>query len=641
MSNIYYVKKTGANQNEGSKANPFLTISKAAQVAMTGDTVIVCEGEYRERVAPKNSGVTYMVQKGDKVVIKGSEQIEKWEQVEAHIWKTEVDNQLFGDFNPYEEIVWGDWLIHPEDRLVHLGDVYLNGKSLYEAYSMEDLKQNEMRLKGFTPSIVGQEEDLKDPEGSLYKWIAQVGETHTTIYANFQNANPNEELVEINVRKYCFFPETTGVNYITVSGFEMCHAATGWAPPTADQPGLIGPNWSKGWIIEHNIFHDAKCSAVSLGKEKSTGHNDSTLTFRKPGYQYQLEDVFLGLEKGWSKENIGSHIVRNNTIYDCGQNAIVGHMGSAFCQIHENHIYNIGVKYEYYGFEIAGIKLHAAIDTYIHNNRIHDCSLGTWLDWQAQGTRVSKNLYYNNERDIFIEVTHGPCVVDNNIFASKFSIDNIAQGTALIHNLFCGGIYKAKVLNRATQYHFAHTTRVKGFTFVYSGDDRIYNNIFAGGDTVSEKLNSGTSNYDMHPSSYEEYIDRIKAQSIRNDHMRFFEVEQAVYMGHNAYFNHSSIFSGETEYYQSESPVKYHIFEEEGQVYLEVEVEETFANYAAEMIDTEKLGTTRVSECAYDDFEGNDIIFNTDIVNEKRSSNSIAGPIAKLETGKNRIKIWG
>ena len=37
----------------------------------------------------------------------------------------------------------------------------------------------------------------------------------------------------------------------------MAHAATPWAPPTADQPGLIGANWSKGWIIEDNIIHDS------------------------------------------------------------------------------------------------------------------------------------------------------------------------------------------------------------------------------------------------------------------------------------------------------------------------------------------------------------------------------------------------
>ena len=75
-----------------------------------------------------------------------------------------------------------------------------------------------------------------------------------------------------------------------------------------------------------------------------------------------MEAVFRALQIGWSKEKIGSHIIRNNAIYDCGQNGVVGHMGCVFSEITNNHIYNIAVKHEYFGYEIAGIKLHAAID---------------------------------------------------------------------------------------------------------------------------------------------------------------------------------------------------------------------------------------------------------------------------------------
>ena len=105
----------------------------------------------------------------------------------------------------------------------------------------------------------------------------------TTIWANFQGADPNTELVEINVRRSVFYPTEHHIDYITVRGFELAHAACPWTPPTADQPGLIGPNWAKGWIIEDNVIHDAKCSAVSLGKEASTGHNYATLRRRQAG----------------------------------------------------------------------------------------------------------------------------------------------------------------------------------------------------------------------------------------------------------------------------------------------------------------------------------------------------------------------
>lgn len=94
----------------------------------------------------------------------------------------------------------------------------------------------------------------------------------------------------------------------------MAQAATSWAPPTADQPGLIGPNWSKGSIIENNIVHDAKCSAISIGKEASTGNIYRTLRKDKPGYQYQLESVFTAERKEWNKETIGSDRISYGTI---------------------------------------------------------------------------------------------------------------------------------------------------------------------------------------------------------------------------------------------------------------------------------------------------------------------------------------
>ena len=83
-----------------------------------------------------------------------------------------------------------------------------------------------------------------------------------------------------------------------------------------------------------------------------------------------------------------------------------------------------------FGYETTGIKLHAAIDVQIHHNRIHNTTLGTWLDWQAQGVRVSSNLYYDNDCDLMVEVSHGPYLVDNNIFASDFTFENAAQGGA-------------------------------------------------------------------------------------------------------------------------------------------------------------------------------------------------------------------
>ncbi|MFI3207026.1 MAG: right-handed parallel beta-helix repeat-containing protein, partial [Clostridia bacterium] len=479
----YYVSKKGNDFASGTKDAPFLTISKAAKLAVEGDTVNVFSGVYREWVKPNWGGsseinrITYQAVKGEKVVIKGSEEVTNWEIYDKTVWKAVLDNSIFGDYNPYAQTIDGDWMVNPKGWRVHTGDVYLNGKSFFEARTLEDVLNPVVRE---TFTCLGRECSPKGYtlEETLYQWYAEIDENTTTIYANFGAVNPNENLIEINVRKCCFYPEKLAINYITVRGFEIAQAATHWAPPTGDQVGMLGAHWSKGWIIENNIFHDAKCSAVSIGKEESTGNQDSYRTHKKSGYEFQLESVFRALKIGWDKDKIGSHIIRNNTMYNCGQNGIVGHMGCAYSKIYGNHIFNIGTKQEFFGWEVAGIKFHAPIDTEIFENRIHGCVFGFWMDWQAQGTRISRNLLYDNLTDGNIEVTHGPCIVDNNVFASTYGLDNHAQGTAYINNLMCGRMHKIKILDRATPYHFPHSTDVAGYAYVYTGDDRYYNNLF-------------------------------------------------------------------------------------------------------------------------------------------------------------------
>ena len=643
----YHVAVTGCDFEDGTKDHPFRTISKAALLAMPGDRVIVHEGEYREWVKPAQGGtssvsrIIYEAAEGERVVIKGSEQITCWEPVEGSVWKAVLPNSFFGTYNPYKEVLGGDWFIYPNDNSLHTGDVYLNGKSFYEAKSLEEVKNPVIRTEGVNPPWTRHPEPILHPEDTMYQWYAETDQETTVIYANFQGVNPNEELTEINVRKCCFYPEKTGLNYITVRGFEMAQAACPWTPPTADQPGLLGTNWSKGWIIENNKIHDAKCSGISIGKEASTGHNLCTRTHRKPGYQYQMEAVFRARQIGWSKETIGSHVIRNNEIYDCGQNGIVGHMGCVFSEIAHNHIYNIAVKHEYFGYEIGGIKLHAAIDVQIHHNNIHNCTLGTWLDWQAQGTRVSKNLYYANDRDLMVEVTHGPYLVDNNIFASDYNFDNIAQGGAYLHNLCCGTMRREDVLDRSTPYHFPHTTEVAGTTVVYSGDDRIYQNVFLGGAvTYTEQSLHGTEGYDGHTNSLEEYISDVISRG-NGDLEQFKHVKQPVYIRGNAYLKGAKPYGREENTHVSDMDPAVRIVEADGKTYLELNVEKEMLEIPTEIYNSEKLGMPRITEAAYENPDGTPIVFDTDYLDQSRNGQPAAGPIEGLKEGMNRILVWG
>jgi hypothetical protein len=73
----YYVAKNGNDSNPGTEAQPWVTIQKAANTMVAGDTVYVKEGTYNEQVIPQSSGssgnyITYSAYPGDTVTIDGN-----------------------------------------------------------------------------------------------------------------------------------------------------------------------------------------------------------------------------------------------------------------------------------------------------------------------------------------------------------------------------------------------------------------------------------------------------------------------------------------------------------------------------------------------------------------------------------------
>ena len=372
--------------------------------------------------------------------------------------------------------------------------------------------------------------------------------------------------------------------------------------------GLIGPYWSKGWIIENNYIAYSKCSGISIGKDRKSGHNEWTNLKVKHGTQRERDVIFKALQQGWNKETIGSHIIRNNEITNCEQTGICGHLGGVFSKIYNNHIYNIHTRKQFFGYEIGGIKLHAAIDVEITSNVIHDNFRGIWLDWQARQL-VSKNLLFNHPlEDLFIEVSHGPLVVDNNLLLSEISLLNVSQGTAFAHNIFGGSIKMRLAPDRFTPYHFAHSTSVMGLCMsILHGDDRYYNNIFASNKNhASPTIFTGTNAYNKHPLATDYWYEGKSPKD-------FAAHKLPVYIGSNVYYNLSKSFNREADaLVKTGYDPKLKLEEVLAVLFFTINLSNDFNKTPKVLVNSALLGAAFQSEAAFENPDGTSMIISTD-----------------------------
>lgn len=666
---IIYVNAAAGREGNGTKAMPFKHINDAAKIAMPGDEVLVAPGIYREYVDPINGGtadkrIVYRSEEPLGAVITGAEEVKSWVPYEGNTWVARIDNGVFGNYNPYTTIVGGDWYFSPIKR--HTGAVYLNDRALYEAVTLDECLKGEVYAASW------------EPEYSIYKWYSEQEGNETVIYANFQGKDPNKENVEINVRRNCFMPSKTGVDYITFSGFNVNKAATTWAPPASYQDGMIGPHWSLGWIIEDCDVSNSKCCGISLGKYCDP-ENDQYFTHKhvKSPTQMERDAVCRGQYHGWLKEKVGSHIVRRCHIHHCEQTGIVGRMGCVFSIIEDNHIHNINNMQELGGAEIAGIKFHAAIDVTFRRNHIHHCTMGIWCDWQAQGTRITQNLLHDNHRpeidgesavggmmsqDVFIEVGHGPTLIDNNIMLSKASVRIATQGVAVVHNLILGAFtavgggtdMTVKGVNqpRYTPYHIRHRTEVAGFMTILHGDNRFYNNIFIQnwpvkevemkedmGFMMADNQVVGTDVWDEYPT-YDEWVANFELDQPANmfklgnfhfDHL-------PVWVDGNAYFNGAKPCKNEkSKLVDNENTAYAKLVEKDGKYAVETNVYDLLGDFKDGIITSDILGCAFEPEERFENPDGTAITFDSDYLGEHRGVATIPGPFASKEAAGKQV----
>ena len=444
----YHVALTGNDVNPGTPAAPFRTISRAAQAAWPGDTVIVHAGTYREWVQPARGGtsdtcrITYRAAAGEKAVIKGSERITTWQNLGQGLWKVDLEDGFFAPHNwyPFRDTVLGPHQIGKEwlgvGKWCHLGEVFLNEERYIEKKALADCQK--------TPGT----------------WFTSRRGTTQSIYAHFGERDPNQELAEITVRQAVFGKDVqAGIDYLTVDGLTLMQSSEEWLPTYA-KPNSRGVLFTSGtgWIIQN-------CT------------------------------VLLAKMRGVVTDSGGCHVVRNNTIGKCGSAGIGGAENDGTV-ISGNWIYDIHGDQPYTGAEHGGIKYHTSRNLIISGNiisNVHaledfgDKGMGIWMDWPKGNNRITGNVIVHcTGRGLMIENPFGPHLIDNNVLVDNRWPSHFESADVLVNNLFHSTTlaFRPGWWGRASNESNKVRNNLffeKSFTFAADAGNEVDYNVYAGG----------------------------------------------------------------------------------------------------------------------------------------------------------------
>ncbi|HEY1788810.1 MAG TPA: hypothetical protein VGJ73_11670, partial [Verrucomicrobiae bacterium] len=243
------------------------------------------------------------------------------------------------------------------------------------------------------------------------------------------------------------------------------------------------------------------------------------------------------------------------------------------------------------------------------------CYRGIWLDWMAQGTRVTGNLFHDNGSDIFFEVDHGPFLADNNIFLSRNAVSLNSQGGAFVHNLFAGSLKLYQFDARQTPFLKAHSTALAGFHNNPSGDVRFYNNLFVRGADMSQ-LDKATLPVMMNGNVY---LNGAKPARFENNPLV-----------KNNWLVKMHLISA------------FKLSQRHGNYYLRMEFDKAWmTERTCEPVTSELLGKAVIPDLAFEQPDGEGISISTDYFGNRRNdSNPTAGPFERQPYAKRKLEVW-
>src|SRR5690554_5546269 len=188
---------------------------------------------------------------------------------------------------------------------------------------------------------------------------------------------------------------------------------------------------------------------------------------------------------------------------------------------------------------------------------------------------------------------------------------------------------------------------ISGFSVILGGDDRFYNNIFTGTDSIEgvvtgendSKAGAGTAHFNGYTASLEEYLEKVHQKP--GDVEIFINNEQPVYINNNIYLNGAVSFERESNsIVEKQFNPEISIIEEGNDVYLSCKLPEDFEKMLGETQTTKTLKKVRIADADFETPDGSEVMLDTDYSGKKRLEKGVVGPIIDLKKGENRIKVW-
>ena len=215
------------------------------------------------------------------------------------------------------------------------------------------------------------------------------------------------------------------------------------------------------------------------------------------------------------------------------------------------------------------------------------------------------------EQDIYVEVNHGPLLVDNNIFLSPYSVHTRgSQGDAYVHNIFAGAFRIIHHDRRQTPFHKAHSTDVVALHDNPCGDNRFYNNLFVG----------------------------------HGDLRGFDAARFPVSMDGNVFVKGAKPSKHEQNpLMMADGDPALKLIEKDDGFYFEINIDKGWSiGRTRPLVTTELLGKTKISDAAFENPDGKPLCVNVDYFGKPRDeANPTPGPFENPGEGLLKLKVWG